>query len=340
MTLLEDAALGAVPTMGQVGGDVSALAARMERAARAWLETLTSSQQRVALWPFLTPERGDWHYAPRRRNGLALREMDGRQRSAAYTLLGSTLSPRGDAKARAIMALEEVLGEIEGGRGRRRDPLNYAFTVFGDPGRFPWGWRLEGHHLIVNVTVAGPEAIVITPTFWGTNPARIPGGPRTGERIMAREYQLGLELARSLSSAQRATAMFAERSVGNIIAERGRAQALREPTGLAFAERGEGQRELLMALVGEYVGNAADALGIPYLARVREAGLERLRLAWAGGMAEGAAFYYRIHGPRLLIELDCTQNDANHIHALWRDPIADWGRDVLGEHYLRDHDHD
>jgi hypothetical protein len=335
MTLLHGPLPGTVPASGS-----AAVATGMGRAARAWLDALTSAQQRMARWPFVTPERGDWHYAPRQRNGLALREMDERQRGLAYALLASALSPAGDAKAHAIMALEDVLRELEGGRGPLRDPLNYAFTVFGEPDRFPWGWRVEGHHLIANATVAGPEAVVVTPTFWGTNPARIPRGPRAGERIMAREYHLGLELARSLSPEQRAAAVFAEHSVGNIITERGRAQALREPTGLPIADLGEGQRELLMALVGEYVGNAADALGIPYMARVREAGLERLRLAWAGGMREGEAFYYRVHGPRLLIELDCTQNDANHIHSIWRDPVADWGRDVLGEHYLRDHDHD
>jgi hypothetical protein len=338
MTLVTDPAQASAAH--PVGADLPALAEAMADAAGAWLDALTSAQQRAVLWPFVTPERGDWHYAPRRRNGLALREMDERQRGLAMALLASALSPRGDAKARAIMALEDVLREIEAGRGPHRDPLNYAFTVFGTPRRYPWGWRVEGHHLIVNATLAGPEAVVITPTFWGTNPARIPHGPRAGERIMAREYHLGLELARSLTPDQRAAAVFAERSVGNIITERGRAQALCEPTGLPFADLGEGQRELLMALVGEHVGNAADALGVPYLARVREAGLDYLRLAWAGGMSEGEAFYYRVHGPRLLIELDCTQNNANHVHSLWRDPVADWGRDVLGEHYLRDHDHD
>ena len=168
--------------------------------------------------------------------------------------------------------------------------------------------------------MAGPAALTLTPAFWGSNPARIPRGPRAGERIMQDEYRLGLELARSLDEGQRAEAVFAQTSVGNIITERGRAQALREPSGLPFGRLGEGQRDLLMRLVGTYVGKAADAVGMPHLERVREAGHERLRLAWAGGMEEGTAFYYRIHGPRLLIELDCTQNQANHIHSLWRDP--------------------
>lgn len=323
-----------------IGSAVPALVARMARAATGWLAGLSSEQQRQVLWPFASEERGDWYYAPRRRNGLPLDEMDPVQRAAAYALLETALSPGGNAKARGIMALESVLLEIEKGRGPRRDPLNYAFTLFGRPGTFPWGWRVEGHHLVVNVTIAGPEAVRITPTFWGTNPARIPHGPQAGHRVMGREYHLGLELARSLSEEQRRIAVIGDRSLGNIVAERGRAQALQVPTGLAFAALSEGQRDLLVAIAMEHIGNAADEVGLPYMARVRRDGLDHLRLAWAGGMAEGQAFYYRLHHPRLLIELDCTQNDANHIHSLWRDPTADWGRDVLGEHYRHHHDHD
>ncbi len=316
------------------------LVAATTAAAVAWLDGLDPAQRRLALWPFGSAERGNWHYAPRRRQGLPLKVMREPQQAAAYRLLASVLSPVGAAKARAIMALETVLAELEGGRFDFRDPLNYSFTVFGLPGEPPWGWRVEGHHLIVNVSVAGPAALTLTPTFWGSNPARIPKGPRAGERILQDEYRLGLELARSLDSGQQAVAVFGSSSVGNIVTERGRAQALREPTGLAFGRLGQGQQDLLMRLVRTYVGNAADAVGVPYLERVRDAGLERLRLAWAGGMAEGTAFYYRIHGPRLLIELDCTQNQANHIHSLWRDPASDWGRDILGDHYRHHHDED
>jgi hypothetical protein len=331
-----DPAASAADRVDPAAGLVAATTA----AASVWLESLDAAQRRHALWPFESAERGDWHYAPRRRRGLPLKAMREPQQAAAYKLLASVLSPVGGAKARAIMALETVLGELEGGRFDFRDPLNYSFTLFGLPGGYPWGWRIEGHHLIVNVTVAGPAALTLTPTFWGTNPARIPRGPRAGERIMREEYELGLDLARSLDAGQRATAVQARTSLGNIVTERGRAQALREPRGLPFGLLGPAQQDLLMRLVRTYVGNAADAVGVPHLDRVREAGLDRLRLAWAGGMKEGEAFYYRIHGPRLLIELDCTQNQANHIHSLWRDPISDWGRDILGEHYRHHHDED
>lgn len=310
------------------------------RSALAWLDTLSVEQQRLAVWPFGSTERGDWYYAPRRRNGLPLRDMDGDQRDAAYALLRSTLSSSGNDKARAIMALEEVLGALEDGQRADRDPLNYAFTVFGQPGEPPWGWRVEGHHLILNVTVADPEVVAVTPTFWGANPARIPRGPRAGERVLASEYHFGLELARSLVPAQRRQAVFGDGSVGNIITERGRAQALGAPTGLAASDLDDGQRTLVKSLIETYVGSFSDGAGLSHRAHVRQDGLNGLRFAWAGGMSEGDAFYYRMHGPRLLIEFDCTANDANHIHSIWRDPRDDWGRDILGEHYRRHHDND
>ena len=168
-----------------------------------------------------------------------------------------------------------------------------------------------------------PETVTITPTFWGTNPGPHPArspGRRAGDGIAS--IISGLELARSLAPAQRAKALIADRSIGNIISERGRAQALRVPTGLAVRPlSSESQRQLLMALVGEHVGNAGRCAGRAHIwnGYARD-GLDAVHLAWAGGMVEGQAFYYRIHGPRLLIELDCTQNDANHIHSLWRDP--------------------
>jgi hypothetical protein len=311
----------------------------MRIAAESWLAALPEERRRAAEWPFESPERGNWHYAPRRRNGVPLRTMDDGQRAAAYALIAASLSAQGDAKARAIMALEDVLRAIEGGSRERRDPLNYSFTVFGATARPPWGWRVEGHHLIVNVTVAESGAVAVTPTFWGANPARIPIGQRVGERVLETEYCVALELARSLSAGQRAEAVIADRSMGNIVSERGRARALTTPIGLSCVDLSARQRALLAKLADAYVGNVAPAVAGPYRA-VALRDLSALRLAWAGAMAEGEPFYYRLHGPRVLIEFDCTPNDANHIHSVWRDPANDWGRDVLGDHYREHHDDD
>ena len=308
-------------------------------AATRWLSSLSPRDRETARWPFHSRERGNWHYAPRRRNGLALREMTEPQRRAARGLLASTLSSSGVRKAEAIMSLEVVLAETQRGGRHERDPLDYSFTVFGEPSRHPWGWRVEGHHLIVNVTVAGPGAVAVTPSFWGANPARIPVGERAGQRVLAGEYHLALELAGTLTPHQRAQAVFADRSVGNIITERGRARALQHPSGLRCTDLDDGQRGVLGALLREYLGNAAAPVRTPY-EDVVHGDLAGLHLAWAGGADEGEPFYYRIHGPRLLIEFDCTADEANHIHSLWRDPVNDWGRDLLGEHYRHHHDED
>lgn len=319
---------------GSGGRNMSSAAAEIAAAARGWIATLDEAQRRAACFAFEDEERFDWHYFPRRREGLALMDMSAGQQEAARALIRATLSKQGAMKVEAIMALEAVLAEIEGGRSSFRDPENYAFTMFGEPGETPWGWRVEGHHLSVNITVTAADSIAATPAFTGTHPARIPSGQHEGERIQKDEYFLALDLAQSLDEKQREAAVLQDRSLGNIVTGPGRADALKEPQGLPVSTLSEEQRGLLLRLVATYIGLARDEVGARYMDLVRE-GLDETRFAWAGGMQEGEAFYYRVHGPRVLIEFDNTQNNANHIHSLWRDPADDFGRDSLREHYER-----
>jgi len=302
----------------------------MADAANVWLGTLTTP--RGAQFPFADDARRDWHYVPRARAGLALRDMAASQRAAATALLRAGLSSKGAGLAEAIMALESVLADLEGSSRRFRDPTNYAFVVFGAPGVPPWGWRVEGHHLSVNVTVAAAGHVAVTPLFTGSNPARIPSGPREGERVQRLEVERGLELVQSLDARQLAGALLQARSLGDIVAGPGRPDALATPQGLPVAELTAAQQALLLQLVEAFVGLARDEVGRPYLELVR-AGLGATRFAWAGGQRHGTAFYYRIHGPRVLIELDNTQGGGNHVHSVWRDPVNDFGRDDLRAHY-------
>lgn len=302
----------------------------MATAANAWLGTLGTT--RGVVFPFADDTRRDWHYVPRARPGLALRDMTSPQRAAAAALLRAGLSTKGAERAEAIMALESVLAELEGSSRRFRDPTNYAFVVFGTPGVAPWGWRVEGHHLSVNVTVAAAGHAAVTPLFTGSNPARVPSGPREGERVQRLEVELALELVASLDARQLAGALLQGRSLGDIVAGPGRPDALATPQGLLVGELTSSQQALLLRLVEAYVGLARDEFGRPYLELVR-AGLGATRLAWAGGTRHGTAFYYRIHGPRVLIELDNTQGGGNHVHSVWRDPLNDFGRDDLRAHY-------
>ncbi|MBL9086489.1 MAG: DUF3500 domain-containing protein [Planctomycetia bacterium] len=302
----------------------------MARAARTWLATLPRAD--AAQVPFASDARRDWHYVPRSRPGLALRDMSEPQRAAATALLRAGLSTKGADRAEAIMALEAVLADLEGSSRRFRDPLNYAFVVFGTPGVVPWGWRVEGHHLSVNVTVAAEGRAAFTPLFTGSNPARVPSGPRAGERLQADEVELAFSLVSSLDARQLAAAALRGRSFGDIVAGPGRLDALARPEGLLATELTEAQRATLLRLIEAYVGLARDEAGRPYLDLVR-AGLDTTRFAWAGGMRHGTAYYYRIHGPRVWIELDNTQGGGNHVHSLWRDPLNDFGRDDLRAHY-------
>lgn len=305
--------------------------AEIAAAAKAWIAAM-GDKAKKARFEFKNDERFDWHFTPRSREGLRPRDMDAAQRDATKKLMRSTLSSGGILKAEAIMALEKVLGELEGSSTSFRDPENYLISIFGEPGGYPWGWRLEGHHLSINVTVAATGAVSVTPAFTGTNPARIPSGPRAGSRIQHDEFVLALRLAGSLTETQRNQATISSGALGNIVAGPGRGDALKTPEGLPVSQMTDAQRSLLLELVAAYVGLARDEIGWPYM-RLVEAGLAETRFAWGGPISETQAFYYRIHGPRILIEFDNSQNDANHIHSLWRDPANDFGRDDLGRHY-------
>lgn len=236
-------------------------------AADAWLAAM-ADKAKDGRFKFTDSERFEWHYVPRSRDGAVIREMTPAQRAATKELMRSTLSARCVLKAEAVMALEAVLAGIEGSSLSYRDPEKYYISVFGAPGTYPWGWRLEGHHLSINVAVAAAGEVSVTPTsFVGSDPARVPSGPKQGSWLQYDEFIL-----------------------------------------------------------------ARDEIGRPYMDLMRE-GFAEMRFAWAGGRKEGEAFYYRIHGPRVLIESHNSQNDANHIHSLWRDPKNDFGRDALHRHY-------
>ena len=314
--------------------------ADMAGLAGAFLETLDPAQRRAAQWPFDDAERRNWHYVPRPRAGVAIEAMAPAAKAAVHDLLRHALSEAGYRKATTIMALEEPLGLIENHRRHYRNPENYAVTIFGEPGRLPWGWRIEGHHLSLNFSAVTEELFGVTPAFWGANPAHVPAGyPLAGERALGRETDLAYELVRSLNEAERARAVIRTSSLGNIVTEPGREDALRERQGLPLADLAEGLRNLALELLATYAGNLCGALAQAELDRVRQSGTGQIHFAWGGPLEPGHANYWRLHGPISLIEYDNTQNNANHIHSVWHDLARNFGRDLLREHYATGHHH-
>jgi len=307
-------------------------AQRIADAATRFLTSLDEGQRQKTMIAFESGNRLDWHYIPRSRSGLTLGEMRPAQAAAARALFASVLNQHGLELLDGVRLLEGVLREQQ---GSFRDPDRYFVSVFGTPGRFPWGWRFEGHHLSLNVALPAAGHIAVTPFFAGAHPATVRDGPNRGFRLLGASEDLARQLMRGLGDRQRQAATIADRSFGEIVASPQREQDLGAARGLPLGEMTGAERNLVEALMDRFLGTLAADLMAAQKQRVVEQGLSTFRFAWAGSLAPGEAHYFRVHGPATLIEHDNTQNGANHVHAVWRDLAADFGRDALADHYRR-----
>jgi len=309
-------------------------AEEMSEAASNFLASLTPEQQAKTRFELKDDERKNWHFIPRERKGLSIKEMTPAQRSLAHALLNTGMSQRGYAKAVTIMSLEDILHELEQGKGPVRDPERYFVTIFGKPGdKETWGWRVEGHHLAINFTIVNGRDISATPSFMGTNPGEVRAGPRRGLRVLAGEEDLARQLVKSFSEEQKKTAIYTNTAPADIITGAERKATVLATTGLAVSRMSEEQGKLLLDLIREYVYRHRAEVAGHDLEKIQHAGFNNIYFAWAGGLERGQGHYYRIQGPTFLMEYDNTQNNANHIHAVWRDFENDFGDDLLRKHY-------
>jgi hypothetical protein len=310
----------------------------MLEAAQTFLAALTPQQKSQVMYPLTDAERENWNFVPLARQGVPFKQMNADQHALALQLLRTGLSHTGIARANAIIALELVLKKLENDRTGRRDPTLYFVTIFGEPSATQsWGWRFEGHHLSFNFTLLDGQHVFFAPSFIGSNPAEVRSGPRKGERPLAEEEDLGLELINSLEPAQRQKAIFATTALREIVTTNKKRIDPLSPEGISAAQLDPAQREKLVALVKLYLSRWRPELAGETFARINDAGIERITFAWAGGLDRTKATYYRIQGPTFLIEFDNFQNNANHIHTVFREFKGDFGHDALRDHYARDH---
>lgn len=315
----------------------SAFAHEMADAAQNFLKALTAEQKTKAQMEMQEAERKNWHFVPRPRKGLAIKEMTPAQRLLAHALLVSGLSHNGYQKAVSIMSLDEILAAIEQGRGPVRDAELYYITVFGEPGSPQgWGWRFEGHHLALNFTAAKDEVVSMTPSFFGSNPGEVRTGSRAGLRILQNEEEFGRALVKSLNEEQRKTAIIQPEAPRDVINVPGRNE-FTKPEGLAQAQMTPEQKASLEKLIREYLNRHRLEVAADDWAKIEKAGLDKVSFAWAGGLEPGQGHYYRVQGPTFVLEYDNTQNSANHVHTLWRDLTNDFGEDMLKRHYQQSH---
>jgi hypothetical protein len=349
------AAILIVPTLALTDSAAGPSAASMVAAATKFLESLTPEQRQQAIFAFNGDERTHWNFIPTElfpRNGLTVKQMNESQRMLAHQLLKTGLSQRGYMTATEIMELENVLAVLEAtqraatpqllrGRALVRDPERYFFSIFGTPSTLnAWGWRVEGHHVSLHFTVVKGSLVAGAPTFFGANPAEVRDGPKKGTRILGSEEDAARALIESLDGSQREKAVITAIAPNDIVTQ---AKVKIDPlsrVGIQSSALTGSQRVLLRKLVDVYAGFMADDIAADRLARIEKAGWDKVGFAWAGPLERGQKHYYRVQGPTFLIEYDNTQNDANHIHSVWRDFNGDFGEDLLREHVNgTPHDH-
>jgi hypothetical protein len=308
-------------------------------ATQTFLTSLNDDQRAKAEFTFSDDERENWHFIPKRRKGINFSHLNEAQQEGLLTFLRSVLSEEGFNKVETIRSLELVLRAMEG--SDHRDPELYHLSVFGDPsGASPWGFRYEGHHLSLNWTVADGKVISSSPQFLGSNPAHVKSGPEKGTRALAAEEDLARTFFAMLSDSQRADALISDEAPDDIFTAAKRKVEALSDDGIAYDELDEDQQAALMDIVHIYAKMQHNNVANYRVEEVHKAGLDDITFAWMGSDEEGKRNYYRVQGPTFLIEFDNVQNDANHIHAVWRDFDGDFGRDVLAEHYAHaEHDH-
>jgi hypothetical protein len=329
-------ALAALVAIAFVSRAVESSGSRMAETAKRLVDSLNEEQRARGVFTFDDAERTNWHFVPLQdrdkkpqRKGLRLEDMTQAQREMAHELLKTGTSSDGYAKAGTIMGLESVLHELEMEKGPFRDAQWYFFSFFGTPSKTGrWGWRVEGHHLSLNFVIDGGQIVAATPFFLGANPAIIPAGPRKGERPLPETEDLAKDLFRSLDEGQRKVAL-QEKQFGEI--EEGKAAPnVGEPKGLAGAKMTDVQKGSLEKLMEAYANRMAPEAAAAELRRAREAGLDKVHFAYAGGLEAGQAHSYRVQGPTFVIEFlnvqaDSARNPANHIHSAWRSLKGDFG---------------
>ncbi len=317
-------------------------------AANAFLESLDADQREAVMFAVDDLEWRRWaniHLSTRQ--GVGLLDMTEVQKEAAHNLLRAGLSARGYQTAVDIMKLEGHLADlmndyVEYGEER------YWFTIMGEPSPTePWGWQLDGHHLIVNFFVLGDQ-VVMTPTFMGSEPPFAESGRFAGTRILEAETLDGLALINALTPEQRAVAVLTEEKIqNNNYAELFSDNDLVPEEGLKLSELDEAQRGLAVRLIRNYTDQMRPGHAEVKLTEVISH-WDDTYFAWVGKTDADAVFYYRIQSPVVLIEFDHQTPVAldgpdlptrDHIHTVVRTPNGnDYGKDLLRQH-LAAHPH-
>ena len=315
----------------------------IQLAAESFLAALTEEQRTKTTYAVDDIEWRKWDNVHRAsRQGVRFGEMTEDQREKAYALFRASLSAKGLEKSRNIMKLNEHLAELVSDHEEYGEGL-YYITIMGEPSENePWGWQLDGHHLVINYFILGDQ-VVMTPTFMGSEPVIALSGKYKGTTVLEDEQNEGLALLQSLDDAQRKLAILpVEKTRSNALAQAYSDNLTLDYAGVTAKKLTQPQRQLLLDLIEEYVGNMDDGHAKIRMEEVK-AHLDETFFAWIGDTGPEAVFYYRVHSPVILIEFDHQGPVAlegpevasrRHVHSVVRTPNGnDYGKDLLREHH-------
>jgi hypothetical protein len=315
----------------------------IREAAEAFLDALNQEQRAKSLFPVDTIEWRKWSniHPTLMRHGTALFEMSDAQRDRAFDLMRESLSIQGFETALDVMHLNETVLEMTGKLDEYGEDL-YWLSIMGVPSSTePWGWQIDGHHLIINYFMLGDQ-IVMTPTFLGSEPVHARSGKYAGRRVFKAEEEEGLAMIRALSGEQRSKAILAPEITGEVFTSAFRDNIELKYAGIRYDELSNPQHDLLLGLVDLHVGRMRSDHARLKMTEVQRH-LRDTYFCWMGGIEDDSVFYYRIQSPVIIVEFDHQRGIAfrqyekpykDHIHIVVRTPNGnDYGKDLLRQHY-------
>jgi hypothetical protein len=305
----------------------------MIAAANAFRKSLTPDQLKQCSFSYQDEERLNWHFIPRERKGLPLRDLEGEALKLAREFIRSGLTEAGYDQVLNIMSLEEVLYLLEANAENavrsqvreRRDPGKYHLSIFGEPAeKGLWGWRLEGHHLSLNFSIQDGKVVASTPEFFGANPGTIDAGPERRIRVLGPEEDIARQILK-LCTPEQMKLVLVSKTPPKEVPGPGAPQAEVGPAvGLPYVKMSDDQKKLLQNLLSEYLKNLPTSIEQERRAEIQQAGLDHIHFAWWGESELNQPHHYRVQGPTFVIEYNNTQNNANHVHSMWRSLKGDF----------------
>ncbi len=304
-----------------------------------FVNSLSTVQKQNAVFPFSEMNRYDWHYLPATmvaRSGVAVKDLKSAQKQILDTLMQTYLSEEGYQRTKDIMGCEYLLKEMEP-NNPSRIPENYFVSIYGNPGTDSiWAWKFSGHHVSLNFTIVNNQ-LAFAPFFFGVYPAVVKEGSKKGMQLLKAEEDLGLLLVNSLTEEQKQKALIQLKAFSDVVTTNAVKVRALKPAGILAGELTHTQKTVLNKLIVAYLLAMPKSIAKIRMDKITAEDLNSVSFGWAGATEPRKPHYYRVQGKTFLIEFDNTQNNANHIHSVWRDFNGDFGEDLLTEHYEHDH---